>query len=350
MAEVPRLSEMLTLIIPTHERHSYLSRVLEYYEDTEFSLIVVDSSKSKFFGELYNPKFKYIHCPDMNWPEKLLMATEIAETPYITMCADDDFVAKTAFIECLSFLEKNSEYQQVQGYMLGFRHYASRTDFELIYPHAYKFDVKDNCPISRLENFYKNYVQTFYVVRHKEGFKEALLAAKSWDISGKMIDQMISTHSLIKGKMKVLPVFFGAREYIANSSNQSWLSLEDLYQKHEYQPLMNRFFSVTADVLSKKAKISIDESELALRKIYGGWILYRKNKTKIYSLLTKSLIIRSLYKIIRLLHSLKIRKIYRTYGIVIERRSRELTLVDESQNRELQKMKQLINKHSIKSF
>ena len=344
------LMEMLTLVIPTHERHEYLSRVLEYYKDIQFNLIIVDSSKHAYREPISNPKFKYIHCPELGWSEKLLMAADEAHTKYITMCADDDFVAKTAFEQCISFLEKNSDYQQVQGYMLGFRNSESKIDLELIYPHAYKFDVSEDNPISRLKTFYENYVQTFYVVRRKKEFKEILLAIKNWNINGKMIDQMISTYSLIKGKMKVLPIFFGIREFIANSSNQTWLSLEDLYHKKEHQSLINRFFLATADCLSEEIKVSATQSEVALRKIYEDWILTRARKTKTRSQIFNNVVLRLFYKITRFLRSFKDKSIYKAYGIVTQKKTKELILIDESQNSELEIMKRLIRKHAIKSF
>lgn len=341
---------MLTLIIPTHERHAYLSRVLEYYEDTNFSLIVVDSSKDKYVTKIDNSKVHYIHCPYVTWPEKLLMAVGMVETKYIAMCADDDFVAKTAFFPCLSFLESNLDYQQVQGYMLGFKNQADRIEFELIYPHAYEFDVNHDYPLQRLESFYKNYVQTFYVVRRRNDFKEALLAIKQWDINGKMIDQMISTYTLINGKMKVMPIFFGAREYITNSHSQSLVSLEDIYQKVEYRPLVDRFFLAVAQALSNKSKITTNESETAFRKIYSNWISNRNRRARLHTLIFGNCCLRRLFKVIKYLQERSKKKIYNAYGIQFKGDSRELVLIDEHQNNELQTMKYLINKHAIKSL
>lgn len=344
------LASMLTLVIPTHERPAYLNRLMEYYADALFTLIIVDSSKVKFPFRINNPKVRYIHCPNLDWPAKLLLAANAVDTPYVTMCADDDFVIKNALPVCVEFLEEHPSYQQVLGFMLGFKNYGDHVNFELIYKHAYGFDIKSDSPVQRLESFYKNYVQTFYVVKRKEGYREALLTIQNWKINGKMVDQIISAYSLIKGKMKVLPVFFGVREYIANSNNQSLVSLEDLYQKDEFRPLMDRFFSVTANYLSREGKMPQDKSERIMREIYQAWMINRFHRKRINDFMISSLFGRLLRKIGNCLAFIETLRIYEGYGIVGNGKSKDLSFLNESQDNELKIIKQLIIKHKIKSF
>ena len=56
------LNEQLTIIIPTHERHSLLLRAVDYYTNLNVHVIIVDSSVNKL-KRILTSKFQYIHMP-----------------------------------------------------------------------------------------------------------------------------------------------------------------------------------------------------------------------------------------------------------------------------------------------
>ena len=49
----------ISLIIPTHNRHGYLKRILEYYSLTDISVFVVDSTAKTFNIYLENNKLDW---------------------------------------------------------------------------------------------------------------------------------------------------------------------------------------------------------------------------------------------------------------------------------------------------
>ena len=42
------LNSKLTIIIPTHNRPKYLTRVLDYYQDLKCKILIADSSDNKY--------------------------------------------------------------------------------------------------------------------------------------------------------------------------------------------------------------------------------------------------------------------------------------------------------------
>lgn len=342
------ISKNLTLIIPTHERHRYLKRVLEYYEECDLKIIVIDSSKNHYSDIISNTNVEYIHCPSMDWIDKALIAAHKVESEYLVMCADDDFLAKTSFEVCLNFLNLNPEYEQVQGFLLGFNHLNETTKFNLIYPHSFNYQLDSDSPIDRLESYYKNFIQLFYVVRRTAGFRDALIEIKDNGLEHKTIDQAICSFSVINGKTKVLPIFFGAREYIPTSNSHSLTSVESLLISNEYIKLMDSFFKAVSLKLSSETDLQYYEAQLAIRKIYSNWIQKRLYLKLIHQ--NNRITDRIKKRLSNIIKTIQLQYIYRIYGIRIDSQNNELFLLNVIENKELQHMKELITKHRIVSL
>ena len=112
----------VTLIIPTHERHHYLERILDYYiniKSVDFEILIADSSV-KAFREIESPNIKYLHMPYIDLVEKLSIVLKFPRTPYTLICADDDFIIPDTIFKCIDFLDQNSDYSSAQGKYLSF--------------------------------------------------------------------------------------------------------------------------------------------------------------------------------------------------------------------------------------
>lgn len=80
-----------TLIVPTHNRHHYLKRSIEYFKELNARVIYCDSSQVKYSGVLPS-NIEYLHTPNLNFAEKILNAISVVNTSKIALCADDDFI------------------------------------------------------------------------------------------------------------------------------------------------------------------------------------------------------------------------------------------------------------------
>lgn len=334
-------SNDLTIIIATHERALYLKRVLEYYKDISIKIIIVDSSHKAYADVIKNSNMNYIHCPELSYPEKLIKAINSVKTEFITICADDDFIVKRALGNCVNFLKQNPSYELVQGYILNFTNINGQIRLNLMYEHTYKYEVASDKSVDRIKSYYNSFVQTAYVVRRKETYLRSLDAIVRFDVQGKLMDQTVCLYSVIQGKMKVLPIFFGVREYLPNSASSSWNLLEDL---HQDKLLMRPFYDACAEFLSEKTHKSIDESRKIIIKIYGAWVK-KRGRSKIIN----NRVI-SIFRVMmnRYFSGLPFNKLNK-FGIRLDRITGELRWLSEEDNSDLNEIKILITKHDIKS-
>ncbi len=65
----------ITLIIPTQNRHHYLTRILDYYKDAGLTIFVADSTSDSFaLKDIYN--INYYHFPNMPPINKLKIISQ----------------------------------------------------------------------------------------------------------------------------------------------------------------------------------------------------------------------------------------------------------------------------------
>lgn len=108
------MREKLTIVIPIHNRHLVLERAISYYSLWDCEIIICNSSP--VIKSLFNKNnFNHIHYADVNFSKKIYNVLKTVTTPFVYLCADDDFLALNGIIEGIDFLEKNNHYVSVQG-------------------------------------------------------------------------------------------------------------------------------------------------------------------------------------------------------------------------------------------
>ena len=110
----------VSIIIPTHERPSYLDRILEYYAHEPFHIYVADSSALPYNGSRLKGNVTYFHLPGKFLTYKIAFTLEYIETPFVVMCADDDFIIPAAIQTCVEFLSDHSSYAVAMGNALAY--------------------------------------------------------------------------------------------------------------------------------------------------------------------------------------------------------------------------------------
>ena len=220
-----------TIVIPTHYRHELLSRVLKYYADVDVTVLVADSTKDKFLGEV--PKnCQYFHYPDMSFYKKMISIVSKVTSKYSVMCADDDFISPRAIENCEQFLEENEAYSSAQGNYIVFkfgRHNKLRS-----YPtwlETFNYHVEEKQVDERLKKHFKNYLQLFYSVHKTEMLRSFFQDLEDFpaQFNGFLIEYALTLYALSSGKNKCLPIFYSARQLILSSGGRSNSSILDLY-------------------------------------------------------------------------------------------------------------------------
>src|SRR5262245_58224422 len=113
----PATKSRYTLLIPTNNRPNHLRALLGYLSARRFKypVRVLDSSFPQAVSENRETINRvgieathHIYAPDIDPLVKFALAAQAVETPYISFCADDDFVLARGLDRLLDFLDGNS--------------------------------------------------------------------------------------------------------------------------------------------------------------------------------------------------------------------------------------------------
>ncbi len=256
--------DKITLIIPTHNRHHYLTRILEYYSDINLRILVADSSQNEYtFKDKY--QIDYFHYPNYMPQNKLADIIQKVKTPYVFMCADDDFIIPKSIEKCVKFLDNNSDYSSVQGIYFRFIYGKKKTMFSLMYTSKINYDLNENSVEKRLKRCMKNYMQMVYCVNRTENLKDFFNLPSIDDLT--MVEIAICLISVINGKHKTLPIPYGAREVIKGSAGNTTKRLYQKFKDQEKIDTFNKFIDILSYYYSKKSDISIEKAKKFVQNV-----------------------------------------------------------------------------------
>jgi glycosyltransferase domain-containing protein len=250
-----------SIIIPTYNRPDCLRRLLVYYHRHagDFSFVVADSS-SKENKEINKesissfPDLKILHLND--YPEHIFPWVKYADalkhvkSEYGLFCADDDFIVPSAIKECLDFIEKNPDYSVVRG--IYFCHSLKKIKngearFDWVPVEYGGRSISFDNPSERLKtHLAAGHTSTFYGVHRTDTLRFIFDEVTKTTSHGRLGEIVLTALTLIRGKMKILPVFYASRGPATGSIEKiyhhrpyfftSWSSLMkgDTYQR-EYE-------------------------------------------------------------------------------------------------------------------
>ena len=69
-----------------------------------------DSSTEKHHFDKLKENWQHIYTPGLFFTKKVEVVLDKVKTPYLLMCADDDFIIPKSILQCVSFLEENKDY------------------------------------------------------------------------------------------------------------------------------------------------------------------------------------------------------------------------------------------------
>lgn len=274
--------ESATIVIPTHERHSLLTFSLDYYAQTEFPILVIDSSKDPFPLLENYPNIDYVHCPLEPFPHKMRKPViERVSTDYMLFSSDDGFTSPHAIRECCTFLDNNPEYVSAHGYYVAAREVDGELKQEIIYDtNTTEIDTKAQTHCDRLKNYYAPFNPTFYSVHRAWSWKKTLGLFPDEITNYNLAEHFNVMMPAINGAHKVLPTYYNIQllcDGVGKGGTLRRHTLSHLLTFPEYEPELNTFFEITAKYLSETANISREESLECIKQIihqkgqYGSW-------------------------------------------------------------------------------
>ena len=231
----------LTIVIPTHNRHKYLARIMDYYQDVKYKILIADSSDNKYALTL--PKnAEYHHFPKANPIWKIDKIVQLVTTPYMFFCADDDFFVKDAIQNCIDFLEANPDYSSVQGRYISFDNFQNLR-YLPCYMQGHSLTIDSNIISERLNQLMGNYCLPLFYAMHRTPVIQRMFGDNTSITHGILNELAVNIYSLIYGKYKTLDIFSHARDSASCPVEVKRDSLKDISEKKEFRQEYSQFKS-----------------------------------------------------------------------------------------------------------
>ena len=213
------LNEQLTIIIPTHERHSLLLRAIDYYTNLNVHVIIVDSSVNKL-RRILTSKFQYIHMPCEDFGSKIYNVMSQVTTKYSCLSADDDFLSESGLIQGIDFLEENDDYVSVQGRYINFDFKNYKITSAPMYTKALHHLVDGKSRLERVKQAFSPYMHQIYSVHRTEVLQKSFLAVSKIKVASP-VELSVVLVGAVYGKHMLLPKFWMARDTNVYSSTKN---------------------------------------------------------------------------------------------------------------------------------
>ena len=161
------LSELLTVVLITHNRPAFLRRAVQFYSSLPCKILVLDSSIQPSEGIAgHLASVDYRHLPQFGYwgiQAKLAYGVEQVTTPYMVFAADDDFIVHDALCDSVAFLEANQDYGMCHGYCLMYLTLANSVSY---YRRDKKVceDYSSERAQDRVLDYMGQYIPPFYAV------------------------------------------------------------------------------------------------------------------------------------------------------------------------------------------
>ena len=251
----------ITIFIPTHNRHQYLQRIIDYYSfhKIEWPIIICDSTCHKFNGEFRQKNIKYLHYPMVKPVDKVSKGMNSVHTKYCVMCADDDFIVPQTINSCVSFLKKNKDYSSVQGKYISFI-YSGGNHIKLTPSYNYKVNISSDNACERLLQQFNPYMHQFYSVHHIQTLRDCFNIALGSFENGCLFEIALAMMASINGKHKILQNFYCAREVIARSDGRTYDKMDIVATGKEYKTEYNNFLERITQYLVSKTDLDFDNA------------------------------------------------------------------------------------------
>ncbi len=242
------MEDMLTVVIPTHNRYDRLSRALKYILsfDRDIAVIVADSSTKEADGKtgalLRNSRIRHIkYGTDVTVIQKFSRVLDQVKTPYAVFWGDDDILIIPALEECVKFLENNKDYSIAHGEGCTFKMSEacdeSRIEWVAPYPlHA----MTDESGSERLLKHISNGSTNFYSVYRIEELKKNMRLCSSSGISDIFLEMLMGLLPIVQGKTKKIDRLYLLREsvdisqrYIFHLDIFDWLASDNFSNSYK---------------------------------------------------------------------------------------------------------------------
>ena len=238
--------DKVTLVIIVHYRDAY--RSLEYYRDVNVNILVADSNPTPFPQHKQYKNVRYFrYAPHTRFNEKMADIFQHVNTSYVAICPDDDFIVPSGIMSCIEFLETHPDYATVQGHYVQFTAEPSGIIMVPLYVGMEDLHIRSDNTADRLKLSMNPCMQWYYSVHRTETLRTFFQDIHS-DIPIQTTGEIALTLiSAISGKLKILPVFYAARDSYYHPNRPYIPSIVDAKTNPELRREYDIFLSLVTD-------------------------------------------------------------------------------------------------------
>jgi glycosyltransferase domain-containing protein len=231
-----------TLIIPSvHSRAALLDRALSHLEAQQFrgEVIVSDHSPAGQTSVLREVLARHRalrvlaleHDPAWHFLQRLTDCAEAAQSDYVAVHADDDFMFVDALDECAGFLEHHADFAAAKGRMLFF---SLQPDKPPALGQHEGYPRTEDDVAQRVLRHVANFNATLYAVHRRAQFIESHGAALARTANVIFWQYLASCLTLVQGKLHVAE----APYYFRQDNPTGWRSTLVRERAREHWPML----------------------------------------------------------------------------------------------------------------
>ena len=264
----------VTLIIPTHFRHGHLPRVINYYKNEKWDIIIADSTDTAYPEDLLYPNMRYLHYPKLSFQDKMKNVLEHVKTPMVLLCADDDFIVKSSIDRCVDFLNQNQDYASVQGHYIFFNN-SNPISIHPGYLAIIGMDINADRAGERVIQQMEPYMHHYYSLQRTNVLKDFYQNISPLIKNPPFHEWAHVIVSVIAGKHKVVPILYGVRDgFPINKESPSIISLLDSSSGRKE---LKGYMDLLACYLSQRGGETIESSRACLESVFSMYVENSKN-------------------------------------------------------------------------
>lgn len=244
----------ITIVIPTYNRNYFLSRLLCYLKKNDFNnIIIADSSISekyqvnrKTVKSLFGDSILHTWTPETgntsHWYTKVLRAIEKIETPATTLCSDKDFPIIPGIRQCIEYLNKNLEYNVIDGKFYSFIADYSKKQISWRRTYTSKEVISEKSPILRIDHLLRNYNPLSYSIHRTPTICEVFSKVTDYTEDVRFGELFTGAYPLTIGKYMHLDIDYWCRESNTfHSGSRNHLRLDDYMLNGTYRQKYENF-------------------------------------------------------------------------------------------------------------
>lgn len=199
----------ITIIIFTKNRKLFLERQIKWWLKFPVKLLILDGSdKDEYLKETFKQNNNINYIKELRVSSRMKIASENITTKYAAISGDDDFYLISALLECIKFLEQNSEFVSCLPQFLDFDVSKKEVLFKNSYLESINFEISSDNVTERVCQKMSPYtVASFYSVQRSSTLINSLkLGIEGDDIEyhrnpKSLLEISIEISTALQGKM-----------------------------------------------------------------------------------------------------------------------------------------------------